>query len=103
MTARRTLPPRRSSRTFELYHAAKQFTVSVGYFDPMCTQPAEVFVNGAKVGSDVEAVARDAAVLLSIALQYGVPLETMAGAATRGRDGEPMTIIGAVLDKLFIG
>ena len=32
----------------------------------------EVFINSRKTGGDVEAIARDAAVLLSLALQHGV-------------------------------
>ena len=60
----------------------------------------EVFISGAKAGSDVEAVARDGAVLLSIALQFGVPLEIIRHAITREQDGTPSTIIGAVIDRL---
>jgi hypothetical protein len=103
MTARRTLPPRRIARTFELHHAGKAFTISVGYFDPDCSNPAEVFINGAKAGSDVEAMARDGAILISLALQFGASTEIMASAITRAQDGDPMTIVGAVLDKLFVG
>ena len=40
------------------------------------------------------------AVLLSIALQHGVPLETIKHALTREGNGTPSTIIGAVVDRL---
>ena len=60
----------------------------------------EVFISGSKAGSTTEAVARDGAVLLSIALQHGVPLETIKHALTREGNGTPSTIIGAVVDRL---
>jgi hypothetical protein len=99
---RRILPLRRPVRTFDLCHrtetAEQTYQVSVGYFDDLT--PAEVFVNGAKVGSGIEAIARDAAVLLSIAMQFGVPLDVMRGAVTRDASGSPASVIGAVVDKL---
>jgi hypothetical protein len=104
MSERTRLPDRRVTETFTLTHADKAYTVSVGFFPPTLAcpreHPAEVFISGTKAGSDVEAVARDGAVLLSIALQYGVPLAVIQGAITRGRSDEPMTIIGAVVDLL---
>jgi hypothetical protein len=108
MPARRTLPLRRPVQTFELHHrtetADQSYQVSVGYFcDGEKMTPAEVFVNGAKVGSTVEAVARDAAVLLSIAMQFGVPLDVIRGAITRDAAGYPSSVIGAVVDKLIEG
>ena len=51
-------------------------------------------------GSDLEATARDAAIVLSIAVQYGVPLEPIRHAVTRNADGSPSSIIGAVLERL---
>lgn len=99
MTERHTLPPRRLTETFELVHADKRYTISVGFF-PGRRAVAEVFVSGTKVGSDVEGVARDGAVILSIAMQYNVPLSVIAGAITRTQDGRPMTIVGAVVDRL---
>jgi hypothetical protein len=100
MATRQILPNRRLAETFEIEHADKRYTVSVGFFLP--GKPAEVFISGSKAGSDVESVARDGAVLLSIALQYGVPLDVMAGAITRNADGKAQTIIGAVLDQLMV-
>jgi hypothetical protein len=103
---RRILPARRPVQTLELRHrtetAEQTYQISVGYFtDGGKLTPAEVFLNGAKVGSGVEAIARDAAVLLSIAMQFGVPLEVLAGAITRDTAGAPSSVIGAVVDKLL--
>jgi len=67
---------------------------------------AEVFLEGGKVGSALQAMARDAAVLASLCLQHGVPVETMRHALTRidtppgiNRLGDPAGPIGALLDK----
>jgi hypothetical protein len=109
MTNRRILPQRWHSEIPELRHKTEttdqEYTVSVGYFptlgdDPRAGGPAEVFVSGTKVGSGIEAVARDGAVLLSLALQYGVPLAIICGAITRDQAGKPSSIMGAIVDLL---
>jgi hypothetical protein len=97
---RTTLPQRRFSETTEMRLPGKQdvFAVTIGrYHDGKI---GEVFVSGAKAGSEVDAVARDGAVLLSIALQYGLPLDAFRAALTRNLDGTPSSIIGAVVDRL---
>jgi hypothetical protein len=104
MSERRILPLRRYGETFEIKHGNKRdvFIVSVGYFDGS-DAPAEVFVSGTKAGSETEAVARDAAVLLSIALQFGVPLDVIKHALTREQDGAASSIMGAIVDRLSLG
>jgi hypothetical protein len=101
---RQPLPQRRYAETFELRHGRQSgatFHVTLGRYPDGGV--GEVFVTGAKAGSDLEASLRDAAVLVSLALQHGVPIVTMAGAITREGDGKPSTIIGAVLDQLAKG
>jgi hypothetical protein len=102
IAVRRTLPMRRPVFTFPMEHDNQSYTISVGYFDEPKLEPAEVFINGAKVGSMVESIARDAAVLLSIAMQHGVPLEVVRGAVTREADNRPASIIGRIVDRLCI-
>lgn len=98
-TPREVLPQRRRAETFRLtMDAHSQFDVTVGFYPD--GRIGEVFINGGKSGSAVEAIARDSAVLLSLALQHGVPIDVMKGAITRERNNWPMTIIGAVIDKL---
>jgi len=73
--------------------------VTIGYFPD--GSPGEVFVSAAKVpGTDLDAMARDGAILLSLCMQYGVPLDVLAGALTRNIDGSPSAITGAVVDRL---
>lgn len=77
----------------------KDHAVTVGYYAD--DTPGEVFINGGKSGEQVEAIARDGAILISMCLQFGVPLETIRSAITRTGNGEPLSIIGAVVDKLM--
>jgi hypothetical protein len=103
---RRVLPQRRHVETFELTfgNVRGTFRVSVGYFEerPPFLTPAEVFITAPKAGSEHEATARDGAVLLSIALQYGVPLEVVRHAVTRSGSGFPGSVLGAVVDMLAL-
>jgi hypothetical protein len=100
MTDRRTLPPRRRAETFEVAFAGldRAHTVTVGYYDDHSI--GEVFINGGKSGEMVESIARDGAVLLSLALQYGADLANIKSAITRDGQGSPSSIIGAVVDRL---
>jgi len=97
---RKPLPQRRASETFELRHGNHRgtFQVTIGYYPDGSV--GEVFVSGAKAGSEVEAITRDGAILLSIAVQFGVPLKIIRHAITREADGSASTIIGAVIDQL---
>ena len=100
MTERRTLPQRRRAETFELSFGGldRAHTVTVGYYDDQSI--GEVFINGGKSGEMVESIARDGAVLLSLALQYGADLRNIKSAITRDGQGAPSSIIGAVVDRL---
>jgi ribonucleoside-diphosphate reductase alpha chain len=74
------------------------FSVTIGFY-PDGT-PGEVFIDGAKTGQDIQSTARDAAVLLSLALQHGVSPDSIRHAVTRGASEEPASILGAVIDSL---
>jgi hypothetical protein len=63
-------------------------------------RPAEIFLSSDKPGSATEAIARDAAIIVSIALQYGAQLETIRAALTKDHDGSPATAIGAALEAI---
>jgi hypothetical protein len=60
----------------------------------------EIFISTGKSGTDLASVARDAGVLLSLALQHGVPPEIIRHAVTRGASEEPASILGAVVDSI---
>jgi hypothetical protein len=61
---------------------------------------AEVFLNAGKSGEQSQTLARDSAILLSLALQHGVPLEEIGHALTRNADGSPSGPIGALVDLM---
>jgi hypothetical protein len=103
MTERHALPMRRRCETFEIDFGGlkNSHVITVGYYDNGTV--GEVFINGGKSGEVVEAIARDGAVLLSMALQYGVPLDTIRHALTRDGQNQPTSIVGAVVDRLTDG
>jgi hypothetical protein len=96
--SRRILPQRRSCETFTVVHWNQPFVVTVGFFDD--GTPGEVFVDSRKTGGDVEAIARDAAVVISLSLQHGAAVETLQHAITRNSNGTPSSILGAAIDAL---
>ncbi len=100
MPTRELLPQRRRSETFNLDwgNMVRAYTVTVSYYND--GRIGEIFIVGGKSGEQIEAIARDGAVSVSIALQYGANIHTLAKAITRDSQGQPQTIIGAVLDHL---
>jgi hypothetical protein len=107
MSERTVLPSRRFNETHRLHHTTEtadvHYEITVGFLEsaPPFLTPLEVFINAPKVGSATESIARDAAVLLSLAMQHGVPLGTIQGAITRDASGAPSSAIGAVVDLLM--
>lgn len=101
MALRELLPARRTCESFEIKFGDMNsvFTVTVGRYDD--NRIGEVFIDGALIGSAMNAITHDAAVLLSIGLQYGVPLATMRHAISRDGNEKATTIIGAVLDRIM--
>jgi hypothetical protein len=95
---RRTLPQRRASETFDLRFWSLNFTVTVGFYAD--GTPGEVFIDGGKTGQDIQSMARDAAVVLSLALQHGARIEAIRHAVTRNGSGEAASILGAIVDRL---
>jgi hypothetical protein len=98
MTARERLANRWQCESFEFRHAGHPFTLSAGFYPD--GRIAEIFLSSHKPGSPIEAIARDAAVTVSIALQFGAELETIRAALTKDHDGAPATLLGAALDAL---
>lgn len=100
MVERRLLPMRRHCETFELPFGGltKGHVVTVGFYRDGTV--GEVFIAGGKSGEQVEAIARDFAVVLSMAVQHGVPLDSIRHAMTRDSQGQPSSIAGAVVDQL---
>src|SRR5258705_8566781 len=87
---REILANRRLAETFDVTSGGLAYTASIGRFAD--GRIAEIFLTNHKAGSAADTNARDAAVVCSIALQFGVPLETIHPALMRdghGRAGGP--------------
>jgi ribonucleoside-diphosphate reductase alpha chain len=98
MIIRERLTDRRSSDETTVEHAGQSYVVGVGYYAD--GRPGEVFINTGKTSESIHQHAADAAVILSIGLQHGIPAEAFARSMPRHDDGTPYTIIGAVADML---
>jgi len=97
---RRELPPRRGGENFEFTHSGQKFTASVRYGGVTDLSPREVFLNAEKPDSAIDLAARDAAVLVSIALQYGIELRELKRSLSRNLDGSAGSPIAQLLDLL---
>jgi hypothetical protein len=95
---RRRLPNRRFSETFAVRAQSMGFTATISRFDD--GQVAEIFLSNHRAGSDADANACDVAVVASIALQFGVPLEVIRKALSRDGHGRARTPLGAALDLI---
>jgi hypothetical protein len=102
---RNKLPQRRLSISFEFKHKGDNgqmfsYRATVGYYDN--GQMGELFLNSSKrLGTALDANARDAAIFVSIALQYGAPLEILRGAQARNIEGYPSSPVGMALDEII--
>jgi hypothetical protein len=97
-TARRRLADRRPCESFNIEVGAQRYVVSIGRF-PDGTL-AELFIGNGKAGSDSDAHAKEAAIAISIGLQYGVPLAVFRGALLRDSRGQASTPLGTALDVI---
>ena len=97
-TSRRRLPNRRGSISFDLDNQGMRFTCSASWFEDGSL--AEVFPTNGKAGSQAGINAQDSAVVASIALQLGVPLDVLRHALMRDSQGRPSGPLAAALDRL---
>ena len=97
---REKLPPRRQSETVDLWHGGQRYHVTVGRYPD--GRVAEVFLSGAKSGSDVDGLCADVGVLVSRLLQHGdTPALLASGMGRLGNGKTPASFAGAVVDVLM--
>ena len=99
MTDRKRLPNRRPSITFGFQCGPHRYTATVSYF-PGTDRLAEIFLGNGRAGSDVDAAAKNSAVVASIALQHGVSVDTIRHALLRDPRGIASSPLGIALDLL---
>lgn len=79
---RARLPDRRPAVTERFSYKDTWYEVTIG-FDPATARPAEIFLSGAKEGTDMEHLLADIAVVVSIALQSGQTIESLSKSLAR--------------------
>jgi hypothetical protein len=98
MSAIRTrLPSRRASTTFGFVCGPHHYVATISYF-PNTGQLAEIFLGNGRAGSDVDAAAKDSAIICSIALQYGADVHVIRKALLRDSRGVASSPLGVCLD-----
>jgi hypothetical protein len=96
--ARERLANRRGSISFNFEHRGLGYTCTYSRFGD--GRVAEIFVNNHKVNSAVDVDARDAAIILSFALQYGADISAIGKALCRDPRGNPSGVMGVAIDLL---
>jgi hypothetical protein len=95
---RERLPDRQECAGFDIEALGLRFHVTISRFAD--GRVAEIFITNHKAGSMAGILASDSAALCSIALQYGVPIETLRRALMRDTRGRPSGPLGVVLDSI---
>ena len=98
MTLSARLANRRNSEIIDTAFRGKQYAITFSRFPDGLI--GEVFIDPAKVASDAAEDSRDTGIILSIALQHGVPLACMRAAVSRVEQDRPASLAGHVLDVL---
>jgi hypothetical protein len=96
IAGRQRVRDRRASESFDFECNGLAYTATVSRFDDGRT--AEIFLNSHKGGSAADVNARDGAVIASIALQYGAPLDVIRRSLTRDGSGRASGPLAAALD-----
>lgn len=99
MTAfRERLPNRRACVSYSFSCNDLPYTATVGFFPD--GRLAEIFIQNRRAGSHSDAAARDSGIVCSLALQSGVPVDTIRHALLRDARGIASSPLGAALDLI---
>jgi hypothetical protein len=102
---RQHLPNRRLAESFDFElvtgTAVLRYTATIGKFAD--GRLGEVFLSNHKSNSAADVNARDAAIVCSIALQFGADLETIRKALCRESNGRASGPLGMALDLVARG
>ncbi len=103
---------RRPLETIAIEHESQRYKVGLGrpmLCDGSCgARPrfgsiVEVFLNGQKANSQLDVLASDGAILMSMLIQYGCPPEDIHHAMKRNTDGSPASPLGRAAAFLVEG
>jgi hypothetical protein len=98
INARNRLPDRRAAITTTFDRDGARFEMTAGFYPD--GRVGEVFVNADRANSLLDFLMSDAAILASLALQYGAPLDEIRHALKRDIRGDAASPIGAALDRI---
>jgi hypothetical protein len=98
MIERQRLPSRRGSENFTFELGGLRFTATISRLAD--GRIAELFLNNHKAGNQSDTNARDAAIILSFALQHGADADDIRRALCRDTAGRALSPVGAALDLL---
>lgn len=98
---RRGLDPRRQQTVVQVAEFRGGYTISFGHYAD--GQVGEVFIDSLKRSSSEDTDGRDVAILISLAIQHGVPVDVMRQAVSREVSGDPAGIAGVALDLIASG
>jgi hypothetical protein len=96
--ARERPEDRRSAETFDLEADGQRYCATFGRFPD--GRLAEIFLSAAKCGSQADTNARDSAVVFSIAVQHGVPIDVLRKALMRDARGAACGPLAVALDMV---
>lgn len=101
MNERRQLPNRRMATNLKARWNGMAIFISCGYYYDGTL--GEVFLSAGKLQSGLDTAAKDAAIAISLALQFGCPVETLAHAFLRKDEDTPEGLAGwamrTIIDK----
>jgi hypothetical protein len=96
--ARNRLPNRRASVSSSFERDGARFEMTAGFYPD--GRPGEIFLNADRANSLLDFLMSDAAILASIALQYGASLDELRHALKRDTRGQANSPIGEALDRM---
>lgn len=105
MSARERLPDRRATETVRFIWptpsgAQIKIIATLGFYDCAMSKLGEIFLNTKRTGTEMEILLKDTAILASLAMQYGCPIDVMRRALLRKPDGAGEGPLGALFDRM---
>lgn len=98
MNSRQRLPDRRHNESFSFKCNELDYTATISRFEDGGI--GELFLTNAKADSQSDSNCKDAAIIASLALQYGTPLAVIQKALLRDLRGRASTPVGMAIDLI---
>jgi ribonucleoside-diphosphate reductase alpha chain len=96
---RERLADRRPIELFDFESVGLKFTAGIGRYPD--GRLAEIFCDNHKADSTVGTLVRDAAIILSFAIQHGADAESIRRALCRDSAGRALGPLGEILDRVL--